>query len=51
MDLEVGVVVEADEVGVALGESGKGLGSVELCLELVDVVFSKFEEVVRAANG
>ena len=50
-NLEVGVVVEIDEVGMALGELGEGSGSVELCLELVHVVLVKLEEVVGTANG
>jgi len=32
-NLEVGVVVEVDEVGVSLGETGECSGSVELCFE------------------
>ena len=50
-NLEVGVVVEIDEVGMALGESGKGSSSVELCLELIHVVLAKFEEIVGTADG
>ena len=50
-NLEVGVVVKVYEVGVSLGEAGKGSSSMELCLKLVHIVFSKFEEVVGAADG
>ena len=51
MNLEVGVVVEVDEVGMALGESGEGSGSVELCFELIHVVLAEFEKVVGASDG
>ena len=50
-NLEIGIFVKVYEVGVSLGEAGKGSSSMELCLELVDVVFSKFKEVVGAADG
>ena len=50
-NLEVGVVVEVDEVGMSLGESGKGGGSMKLCFELIDVVFAELEEVVGASDS
>ena len=50
-NLEVGIVVEVYEVGVSLGEAGEGSSSMELCLELVDVVLSKLEKVVGTTNS
>ena len=50
-NLEVGIVVEVDEVCVSLGESGECSSSEELCLELVYVVLSKLKEVVGTADG
>ena len=50
-NLKVGIIVETNPVGVALGESGKGSCSVELCLELVYVVFAEFEKVVGTMDG
>jgi hypothetical protein len=50
-NLEIGIVVEIDPVGVSLGKSGKGFGSVEFCFELVHVVFTELEEIVGTVNG
>ena len=50
-NLEVGVVVEVDEVGMSLGESGESSCSMEFCLELVDVVFSELEKIVGTADS
>ena len=51
MNLEVGVVVEVDEVGMALGELGKGSCLMKLSFELIDVVFAELEKIVGAADG
>ena len=50
-DLEVGIVIEIDPVGVSLGKLGKGSGSVELCFELVHVVLAEFEKIIGASDG
>ena len=50
-NLEVGIVVKVDEVCVSLSEVGKSLGSMELGLELIDVVVVKLEEVVGTADA
>ena len=49
--MEVGIVVKVDEISVSLSEAGKGSSSMELCFELIDIVFAEFEKVVGAMNG
>ena len=49
-NLEVGIVVEVYEVGMSLGQAGEGSGSVELGLELIDVVLAELKEVVGTAD-
>ena len=36
---------------MSLGESGEGLSSMELCFELIDVVFAELEKIVGAADN
>jgi len=51
-NLEVGIVVGGLTKSVCLwAKSGEGSSSVELCFELIDVVFSKLEEMVGTADG
>ena len=50
LNLEVGVVVEETEVGVSLGELGKGGSFLELVSEFGSVVMTKLMEVIGVAD-